>query len=101
MTEMYKLDVSYLIHHDFRNSSNNCFFFFLLHRNGIKLGNSFGTCYVNSKNKIMDMLCWQNWKKKTALEINGKLIWSSGNIWYCSQTKSWLEKSMYISYKIL
>jgi len=39
-------------------------FFFLLHRNGIKLGNNFGTCYVNSKNKIMDMFCWQNWRKK-------------------------------------
>jgi len=30
MTEMYKLDVSYLIHHDFRNSSNNCFFFYFI-----------------------------------------------------------------------
>lgn len=59
--------------------------FFLLCRNGTKLGKGFDTCYVNVKKKS-----WMKLKKVTLVEIghigtNVKRISSSGN----AQTKSY------------
>ncbi len=67
--------------------------FFLLHWNGPKLGKGFGTCLMNKKvnpgydpkrlkgPEIVTLLL----HKMTTLEINGKRISSSGNVWYCTQ----------------
>lgn len=53
----------------------------------MKLGKGFGICYVGKIN-ISKNILWNIGIYTVYMEMNGTQISSSGNVWYCTQTKS-------------